>query len=163
VGESGLSPAATYYWIVQPVTEGALGAPLSGSQATSSTGAIVAAGNGNWSSHTPNSPWPGGTVPTASDAVVIPNGRTVPIDTKAACFSLTVGGGTSGILRFTASAAETLSVGSSILVSTGATLSSALTGTQLAHQLVVGGDLTNNGTLDLSTNAGQAGAQLAFT
>jgi hypothetical protein len=160
--QSGLIPAATYYWTVQPVSEGALGTALSGSQATSTSGAIVAAGNGNWTSTTPNAPWPGGVVPTASDAVVVPDGRTVTVNANAACLSLTIGGGTSGIVRFAASAAETLAVGSSVLISPAGTLSSALTGTQLGHRLAVGGDLTNNGTLDLSTNSGSAGAQLMF-
>src|SRR6185503_12152656 len=104
--QSGLIPAVTYYWTVQPVSEGALGTALSGSQATSTSGAIVAAGNGNWTSTTPNAPWPGGVVPTASDAVVVPDGRTVTVNANAACLSLTIGGGTSGIVRFAASAAE---------------------------------------------------------
>jgi hypothetical protein len=113
------------------VTEGALGAALSGSQATSSTGAIVAAGNGNWSSHTPNSPWPGGVVPTASDAVVIPNGRTVTIDAQGRLLQPHRRRRNSGILRFAASPAETLAVGSSVLISPGASFSSAASGTEL--------------------------------
>ncbi|HEY6193854.1 MAG TPA: putative Ig domain-containing protein, partial [Candidatus Eisenbacteria bacterium] len=161
--QSGLLPSTTYYWIVYAVNEGAFSAPLSGNQTTAGTGQITSTGTGNWSSHTPNAPWPGGIVPTASDVVTIANGSSVTINTAASCWSLTVGQGTSGALRFQSSNAETLTVGSDMTIAAGGAFTSALTGTQTGHQLSVGGNLTNNGTLDLSTNSNQAAADLTFT
>src|SRR5262249_3296631 len=45
----------------------------------------------------------------------------------------------------------------------GGTLQSNPAGTQTGHNLSVGGNLTNNGTLDFSTNANTAGAIVTFT
>src|SRR5262249_59763536 len=45
----------------------------------------------------------------------------------------------------------------------GGTLQSNPAGTQTGHNLSVGGNLTNNGTLDFSTNADTAGAIVTFT
>lgn len=56
--------------------------------------AITTAGSGNWSSTTPNAPWPSGTVPTASDAVTIASGHTVTLDTTGCvCSTLTINDG----------------------------------------------------------------------
>lgn len=58
---------------------------------------ITTSGSGNWSSTTPDAPWPGGTLPTAADNVVIASGHTVTIDvTTAECNDLTA----AGTLRF---------------------------------------------------------------
>ncbi len=58
--------------------------------------AITTSGGGNWSSTTPNAPWPSGTVPGSGDTVTIANTHTVTIDTAAACSTLTINAG--GIL-----------------------------------------------------------------
>src|SRR5260221_2567257 len=42
---------------------------------------IVATGSGNWSSTTPNAPWPGGTVPLATDNVTVNTPNNVTVDT----------------------------------------------------------------------------------
>jgi hypothetical protein len=55
---------------------------------------ITTAGSGNWSSTTAGAPWPGGTVPTATDTVIIADSHTVTIDstaTGAQCKMLTIG------------------------------------------------------------------------
>jgi hypothetical protein len=161
--QTGLAPATTYYWIVRAVTEGALSALLSGSQATSAAGAITSAGSGNWSSTVPGAPWPGGIVPSASDAVTVADGHTVTVDATANCLSLTVGQGTSGALRFETTTARSLTVVGGVTVSAGALLASAASGTQTGHVLSLGGSLTNQGMLDLSTGGNLAGATLAFT
>lgn len=58
---------------------------------------VTTTGSGNWSSTTPDAPWPGGVLPTAADNVVIASGHTVTIDvTTAECNDLTV----TGTLRF---------------------------------------------------------------
>jgi hypothetical protein len=46
--------------------------------------AISSAGSGNWSSTTPNAPWPSGVIPTAADDVTILNGHTITLDTITA-------------------------------------------------------------------------------
>ena len=161
--QTGLSPTTTYYWLVHSATEGALSGALSGSQATPAPGTVATTGSGSWSSTVPDAPWPGGVVPTASDNVVIADGHTVTIDTGASCFGLTVGQGTSGALLFESANARTLVTGGDVLVSPGAVLSSALTGAQTGHSLSVGGSLTNQGTLDFSTNGNTAGAGLTFS
>lgn len=55
---------------------------------------ITTAGSGNWSSTTANAPWPGGTLPTSADDVIIANTHTVTLDvTTAVCNSLTINAG----------------------------------------------------------------------
>lgn len=55
---------------------------------------ITTGGSGNWSSVTPNAPWPGGTLPTSADDVVIANTHTVSLDvTTAVANTLTVNSG----------------------------------------------------------------------
>lgn len=45
---------------------------------------ITTAGSGNWSSTTPNAPWPSGTKPTTGDVVEIAAGHTVTLDENTA-------------------------------------------------------------------------------
>ncbi|HEY2954460.1 MAG TPA: putative Ig domain-containing protein, partial [Candidatus Eisenbacteria bacterium] len=161
--QSGLSASTTYSWRVHANGEGALSAALAGSQATAAVGTITTTGSGNWSSTVPGAPWPGGVLPTATDDVTIADGHTVTIDAAAVCHALTVGQGASGILQFEAATARTLTAGGDVVVSPGAVLRSALTGTQTGHVFSAGGALTNGGTLDFSTNGNAAGAGLTFT
>src|SRR5213075_1198643 len=103
-------------------------------------------------------------VPTAADNVTIANGHTVTIDvTPAACLSLTVGQGTSGVLVYSTTTARTLTVGGDVTISAGGTFESALSGTVTTHALSLSGNLPNNGTLDFSTSANAAGAGITFT
>ncbi|SDY51288.1 beta strand repeat-containing protein [Hymenobacter psychrophilus] len=77
--------------------------------------------------------WVGGTVPTATDDVTIVAGATVTLDVAASAASLTV-------------------------AATGSLLNSATT----SYSLAVGGNVTNNGTLDLSADPA-IGSDLRFT
>jgi CSLREA domain-containing protein len=123
-------------------------------------------GGGNWNTGTTWSGCTGGGgIPAAADDVTIKNGDTVTIDTTAAavCNSLTVGEGTSGILQFNSTAAQTITVTTNVTIASGGTFQSATTGTVTTHSLSLGGNLTNNGTLDFSTNANTAGAGITFT
>jgi hypothetical protein len=43
--------------------------------------AVTTGGSGNWNSTTPNAPWPGGTIPAATDTITIANGHTLTIPT----------------------------------------------------------------------------------
>jgi len=103
-------------------------------------------------------------MPTAADNVTIANGHTVTIDvTAAACLSLTVGQGVSGVLQYSTATARTLTVGGNVTIAAGGTFQSATGGTVTTHALSLSGSLTNNGTLDFSTNANAAGAGITFT
>lgn len=60
---------------------------------------ITTGGSGNWSSTVANAPWPGGTLPTSADDVIIAVNHTVTLDAGvvAACRTLTLAqGGTTG-------------------------------------------------------------------
>src|SRR2546423_217158 len=158
---SNLFPNTTYFFKIYAVTEGALSSALSGSQVTNAAGVVMStAVGGNWSS---TATWAGGVVPTATDDVTIVDGATVTIDTAAVALDVTVGQGTSGVLQFDATTVRTLTVGLNVTINSGGTLQSATTGTVTTHTLSVGGNLTNNGTLNLSTNANTAAAGLTFT
>ncbi len=158
-----LTPSTNYFWQVYAVRE-TISAPASGSQSTIAAGNIVSAGSGLWSSTTPNAPWPGGIVPTSNDIVTIANGTTVTIDIPTAvCYSVIVGQGASGVLDYLSTTASTLTVGSNVTVSAGGVLQSAATGTITNHGLSVVGNITNNGTIDFSTNGNTAAAVISFT
>ena len=160
--DSTVVPSTTYFYRVFAVTEGALSSAAQNSVTTNAAGNISStAGGGNWSAP---ATWVGGVVPTANDNVTIVNGATVTIDTAAVAFTVTVGtSGTPATLQWEPTTARTLTVGSSVTIAGNGIFQSATTGTQTGHVLTVGGDLTNNGVLDFSTNANTAAAGITFT
>lgn len=115
-----------------------------------------AAPGGLWSSP---STWTGGVVPTGADNVTISSGCTVTIDTAAAALNLSI----DDTLQYEDTTARTLTVGADVAVAPAGIFRSAATGSVTAHSLSVGGNLTNHGTIDFSTNADTAGAQIIFT
>jgi hypothetical protein len=173
--DTGLVPGTTYFYRINAVTEGATSANLDGSQATSPAGNISSnAVAGLWSA--PGT-WAGGVVPAAGDNVTIVDGATVTIDTAAVALSVKVGNdaprgdngkgaapeGTGAVLQFDSAAAQSLTVGGNVSIGAGDVFRSATTGTVTTHNLSVGGNLTNNGTLDFSTNGDTVGAGITFT
>lgn len=128
-------PGTLYFYRVYAVSEGALSTALTGSQSTLPPGNDTCNGaGGNWSSTTT---WTDGTVPTNGDNVTIGSGCTVTIDTaNAVAFNVTI--------------------------NNGGTLQSPLSGAVTTHNLTVVVNVTNNGTLDLSTNGNTSGATLTF-
>jgi uncharacterized repeat protein (TIGR01451 family) len=159
---SGLSPNTTYFWRVFAISEGGMSTPLSGSQATTAGGNVSStAAGGLWSS---TATWVGGVLPANTDNVTIVDGATVTIDTAAVALTVTVGtGGAASLLRYDTAVARTLTVGNNVTIAGNGTLQSGATGTVTTHVLSVGGNLTNNGVLDFSTNANTAGATITFT
>jgi hypothetical protein len=175
--DSGLTPSTNYTYRVQAFSEGALSIELLGSQATSAPGNIASTSIGGlWSSP---ATWAGGIVPTSGDNVTITDGSTVTIDTNATALSLNVGSappapgkafagrsvvqGVVGTLVFDPAAAHTLAVGFDVTINPNGIFASAASGTVTTNVLSVGGNLTNNGTLDFSTNADTAGASITFS
>ncbi|HEX4495428.1 MAG TPA: IPTL-CTERM sorting domain-containing protein [Thermoanaerobaculia bacterium] len=152
---TGLLGATTYFWRVYAVDEGST-AFIAGSQATATPTPNTSLGSGLWSS--PGT-WSTGIVPTSNDAVTIASGTTVTIDTAAVAYSVSV----AGTLQWEQTTARTLAVGTDVTIQSGGTFQSNPAGTQTAHNLSVGGNLTNNGTLDFSTDADTAGAIITFT
>ncbi|MBS1741980.1 MAG: T9SS type A sorting domain-containing protein [Bacteroidetes bacterium] len=159
--QTGLLPGITYYYRIASVLD-AESAYLTGNQATNAAGSITVTGNGNWSSTTPDAPWPGGVVPTATDDVTIGDGFTVTVDnTSATCNNLTIGQGTSGILTWVGGAvAATLKVNGDLTVAANGTFNAGIgTGTK---SLNIGGSTTGstangnlvvNGSFDMFTSA----------
>ena len=166
---TGLSPSTTYDFYVYSYNNLAcsgapayrVSSPTSGTQTTNPTANIVSTGVGGlWSVP---ATWVGGIVPNGGDNATIVNGATVTIDISPTLNNLTVGGGTSGILEYEQTTARTLTVNGNALIGTGATFRSNAAGTVTTHSLSLGGNLTNNGTIDFSTNTNTAGARIIFT
>ena len=117
--------------------------------------AVTSVATGAW-----NNPatWDTG-VPVATDDVVIGAGTTVTINTTPITVaSLTV----NGTLEYDA-IVRAFTVSTNLSISPGGILQTNPAGAQTGHNLTVGGNLTNDGTLDLSTSANTAGGRLTFT
>lgn len=156
-----LNPSTTYYWKVYAVREGVISNVLSGSQATlASAGTITSVNSGSWSN---TATWSTGTIPTYGDNVTIANNHTVTIDINAYCNNLTVGQSTNAVLEYEQTTARTLMVQGNISIVNGCTFRSNLAGTQTGHVLSLNGSITNNGTLDFSTNSNTASVSINFT
>ena len=167
--QSGLQSGTTYMYRVHAMTEGGLSTAVSGTQATTASGSITSAASGNWSAP---STWTGGVVPISTDNVTIANGHTVTIDIPTAvCNNLTVGQGTSGILRYSALAPAGLIAFNNVTVASGGIFDVAPSNIQ-THTLAIGGtpttgssgSLTVNGSFDMNqVSAPNTGAGVLLT
>ncbi|MBL8298437.1 MAG: DUF11 domain-containing protein [Rhodanobacteraceae bacterium] len=152
---TGLTPNTNYTWRVLAVSEGALSTALSGTQATPPLGNVTSTGvGGNWSDP---ATWVGGAVPTDGSHVTIAAGATVTIDTAAVAYSLSIA--SNGVLQWETTTARSLTVETDVTID--GFFQSQPTGTVTTHVLSVGGNLTNNNTLDFATAA--SGAGITFT
>ncbi len=122
---------------------------LSAFNAFSQAPTKTAIANGRWGTA---GTWSPNGVPTATDNVLIPNGRSVQIRTNAACNSLTVGAGTAATLQFRGNTARTLSVTNNITINTNAAFD-VRTSSNTTHTLTVNGNIVNNGKLDFAVDA----------
>lgn len=146
---TGLLPGTTYYWKVYAATEGALSSAVSGNQLTNNAGTIVSITTGNWNN---SGTWSTGSVPTSSDNVTIANGHTVTVNTNANCYNLTVGQGTSGVLRMgNNNTARTITVTGNITIASGATFN-VNTSSNNTHTLNLSGDIINYNIFDMATD-----------
>jgi len=145
---TGLNPSTTYFWRVFAVTEGALSAALTGTQATLGAGNKVSLNSGNWNTATT---WTPNGVPSSGDNVTIANGHLVLINTNAVCNILTVGAGTGSTLQFSG-AARNMTVNNNLVVNAGAVFNINTTSNN-THQLTVEGNISNNGSLSFSVDA----------
>jgi hypothetical protein len=173
--ESGLTPGMQYLYYVNALSDGAFSPDLVIPVTTNPAGAVSATATGGlWSSP---STWSGGAVPTEGDNVTISSGSTVIIDTAAVALSVTVGsvgslaeqekgaapeGGAPGVLRFGETGAFSLTVTNDVTIGANDAFTTG-GGNANQHVLTVGGNLTNNGTLDFSTNNNSASAGIVFT
>jgi hypothetical protein len=147
---TGLLPSTTYYWRVYAATEGTLSQPLSNNTSTLAPGTVISVITGNW-----NDPgtWDCNCIPTSADNVIVDETHTVRIrNGNANSNDLTIGGGTSGRLRFVRNNARTLDVNGNLVINAGATLE-VRTNSNTTHTLNARGNITNNGTLQLAADA----------
>lgn len=146
---TGLLPSTLYYWRLYAVTDGALSSFLTNSQSTTGGVNKISSGTGNW--NTAGSWIPSG-VPTLADNVTIANGHTITINSDIICNALTVGQGTSGILRIgNNSTTRTLQINSTITINNGGTFDVSTT-SNTTHGLTFRGNIINNGILNFATD-----------
>ena len=146
---TGLLPSTTYTWRVYAVTEGTLSLPLSASTTTLAPGTVISITTGNW-----NDPgtWDCNCIPTSADNVIVDETHTVRIrNGNANSNDLTIGGGTSGRLRYVRNNARTLNINGNLVINAGATLE-VRTNSNTTHTLNARGNITNNGTLQLAAD-----------
>jgi PKD repeat protein len=89
----------------------------------------------------------------STDNVIINNTHTVTINANAACHNLTVGQGTSGVLRIgTGTAARTFTVEGNVTILANGTFN-VNTASNTTHSFVCTGNISNAGTLDFQPDA----------
>jgi len=127
------------------------------SASTAQSATITAVATGNWNSTTANAPWPGGTIPTSSDSVVIPSGVVITVNTTAAALAINLLSPSSNN-GITISSTNTLTVTRGIIIaapSNTATNTVAVgTGTLTAGSISITGGSQNNRNAILSVSTG---------
>jgi hypothetical protein len=124
---------------------------------TATTAEFVSTASGSWSTMV----WSEPGSPGATDNVIIADGHTVTIDQNVSVASITVGHGTSGTLTFDGVAAWGVAVTGNVTVAVGGTFIVQSTGS-FTNTMTLGGDLTNNGTFDMSRGSGSTICNVTF-
>lgn len=103
---------------------------------------ITTGGSGNWSSTTPNAPWPGGTLPTSADDVIAANGHTLTLDTLTAeCLTLTFQSGST--FRVSTSVNSALKPQRDVAFQSGSTIDVDLSAYPAINCILYGNGLAN--------------------
>ena len=140
-----LDPGTIYYWNLYALVEGYLSNALVANATTISAGSKSTAGSGSWKNPLM---WTPTGVPTSGDDVLIKDGDVITIDTIAKCFNLTIGGGVSGsLLMGNSTVSRELTVGRDIIINASARIEQ--NSFNAIHNLIVKGNFTNNGILDI--------------
>ena len=108
---------------------------------------ITTLGSGDWTSTTASAPWPGGTLPTAADVVVIADTHTVTLNAAVAAVALSVTVNNGGSLTSNGTNIVSLTVEKGITQQTNSTVS-----------IDYSGDVTKTFTLTLNNVRGAAAA-----
>lgn len=128
-----------------PTVTAASGLTYTFSQPTAGT--ITSTASGNWSNP---ATWVGGIIPHYLSEVNIATGHVVTVDVSSIFIPSIVVNGT---VDFNAAAVRNFTVTGNLTVNAGGTFSTVPTTGTSARQLFVNGNVLNNGTMDLSTNA----------
>ena len=146
---TGLIPNTTYYFKVTANNEGSAGsAELTGDRTTDPPGNFVSAQTGDWNA---GSTWVGGVAPASVDNATIASDHTVTINaTGLAINNLTI----NGTLAYGSTPAS-FAVNGNLVVNSGG-LFNVFQGTT-GKTLNVAGNITNNGTIDISVGSTTAG------
>lgn len=105
-----------------------------------------------WSTVTYGDPTNAGTYPVLGDLVYIGDGHSIQLTASQQCSGLNIGQGSSGTVYWPSFGSITLTISGSLTINAGATLWYNLNNTR-THNLFVSGSITNNGTLDLFSDA----------
>ncbi len=146
---TSLTPSTIYYFQISAANEGTPpSSDLTGNQTTLAAGNIISngTGGGNWNTTTT---WVGGVVPTNVHNATIVGGDIVTIDANASCANLNVNG---TLYIGNNNQARTVTVNGDINVTNTGTLQ-VLTTSNTTHTLNCGGNITNNGTVNLNPDA----------
>jgi hypothetical protein len=145
---TGLSPATSYSWRVYALSEGGKSTNLDAVQATNPPGTYTSVVSGNWNSA---STWDVGSVPNSYDNAIVSAATTVTVDATALSISnLSV----EGTLAY-GTTPNNFTVGNNLTVAPGGVVN-VFNGTT-GKTLTVGGNIQNNGSIDLSVGATTAG------
>lgn len=125
-------------------------------KATATTYYSRTTGNWNaastWSTVTYGDPTNSGTYPAIGDMAMIGDGHTVSVVSATSCSGLSIGQGTSGILDYSPFGIVTLNVSGALTVNSGGKLWYNGNNSR-SHNLFVSGSITNNGNIDLYSDA----------
>lgn len=119
--------------------------------------ACTSTGTGNWSD---SATWDCGNVPQDGDDVTVAATHVVTVDTDtAALASLTV----AGTVTFDETGTgRTMTVAGNLTVNSGGSFTVGVGGTPTTHNLLLGGDLSNNGTFNLSPASATSVVDITF-
>ncbi len=116
--------------------------------------------NATWSTVTYGNTTNTGTYPKAGDIANIGNGYTIYINANLSCATVNIGQGASGILEYRNTGAYTLTVTGNIVLNNGAKFWYN-SNSSLTHNLLLGGNLSNFGTVDFYFDAND-GVNMTF-